>query len=285
MVTNSGGITTATIYNPELSASVSSHGIERSPSPWRAPPRLARTPDLPSLARGGGAYGGRGEQILELVVAAVTVVAEIVTLALSRGSPQEKPLPRQPVRLPGAGRPSRPVAEPVVSQPPSSSEVGRAVSGKRLEAIRSDRGDISVRTYDGYIVRANATGGGWSITSPAGKTTRVTGGTTVRESDGGQWSLQGRGSFIFGTHKLTVEPSTAAKGGSGPSRLTIYSGSERVTIGGFSTGLPILEAVTSDAYYHDEAVHDGTRYLRGETKFGESWSAIADGARRVMGVK
>ena len=285
MVTNSGGITTATIYNPELGAGVPSHELESSSSPWRAPPTLARTTELASLQRGGGSYGGRGDQILELVVAAVTVVAEIVTLALSRATAQEKPPARQPVRLPGAPRPSLPAAEPVVSQPPASSEGGRAVSGKRLEAIRSDRGDISVRTYDGYIVRADATGGGWSITSPGGKTTRVTSGTYVRESDGGRWSLQGRGSFIFGAHKLTVEPSSVAKGVSSPSRITIYSGSERVTIGGSSTGFPILEAVTSDAYYHDEAVHDGTRYLRGETKFGESWSAISDGARRVMGVK
>jgi hypothetical protein len=285
MVTHSGGITTATIYNPQLSAGVPSHEIESASLPWRAPPTLSRPTELASLQRGGGTYGGRGEQILELVVAAVTVVAEIVTLALSRSTAQQKPLPRQPVRLPGAPQPSRPVTVPVVPPPPALREGGGAVSGKRLEAIRSDRGDISVRTYDGYIVRADATGGGWSITSPAGKTTRVTSGTHVRESDGGRWSLQGRGSFIFGAHKLTVEPSTLIKGGSSPSRITIYSGSERVTIGGSSNGLPILEAVTSDAYYHDEAVHDGTRYLRGETKFGESWSAISDGARRVMGVK
>lgn len=285
MVTHSGGITTSTIYNAELGAGVPSHEIESASPPWRAPSTLSGSTELASLQRGGSSHAGRGEQILELVVAAVTVVAEIVTLALSRSTSQKKPLPRQPVRLPGAPQPSRPVTVPVVPHPPAVSEVGRAVSGKRLEAIRSDRGDISVRTYDGYIVRADAAGGGWSITSPAGKTTRVTSGTHVRESDGGRWSLQGRGSFIFGAHKLTVEPLSVAKGGSSPSRMTIYSGSERVTIGGSSTGLPILEAVTSDAYYHDEAVHDGNRYLRGETKFGESWSVISDGARRVMGVK
>ena len=122
MVTNSGGITTATIYNPELGAGVPSHELESSSSPWRAPPTLARTTELASLQRGGGSYGGRGDQILELVVAAVTVVAEIVTLALSRATAQEKPLARQPVRLPGAPRPSLPVAAPVVSQPSSSVE-------------------------------------------------------------------------------------------------------------------------------------------------------------------
>lgn len=285
MVTNSAGITTATPYNPELVAGVPADHRELSSSSWRAPTTLANSTDLTSLQRSGAAHGGRGEQILELVVAAVTVVAEIVTLALSRASTQESPRPRQPVRLPGAPQPSRPMAAPVGSQPPTSSEVFRGVSGKRLEAIRSDRGDISVRTHDGYIVRADATGGGWSITSPAGKTTRVMDGTNVRESDGGRWSLQGRGSFLFGAHKLTVEPSSVTKNGVSPVRMTIYSGSERVTIGGSSTGFPILEAVTSDAYFHDEAVHDGTRYLRGETKVGESWSAIAHGARRVMGAK
>ncbi|MEN9845267.1 MAG: hypothetical protein RIS36_414 [Pseudomonadota bacterium] len=285
MVTNSGAITTATPYNPELLAGVPAGRRERSSSSSPAPTTLANSTDLTSLQRGGAGYGGRAEQILDLVVAAVTVVAEIVTLTLSRATTQERPPTRQPVRPPGAPQPSRPVAAPGRAKPPPSSEVFRGGSGKRLEAIRSDRGDISVRTHDGYIVRADATGGGWSITSPAGKTTRVMGGTNVRESDGGRWSLKGRGSFIFGAHKLTVEPSSVTKNGANPVRMTIYSGNERATIGGSSTGFPILEAVTSDAYFHDEAVHDGTRYLLGETKVGEAWSTISNGTRRVMGVK
>jgi hypothetical protein len=160
-----------------------------------------------------------------------------------------------------------------------------AVPGKRLEAIRDDAGDISVRTHDGYVVRADAKEQGWSITSPDGKTTRVISGSQVREFGGGSWAVKERSSFLFGPHKLTVQMLPSPGGVSVPSQMTIYSGGERVTIGGLNTPSPFLEASAGDAYYHDTALHDGSTYLRAQTRYGESWRAVVDGAQRLIGAR
>ena len=227
--------------------------------------------------------GGRTEQLVELVVAAVTVVADIVTLALARSDKRESPAMTRPMPLPIAGRPvggrvpSTPTQAPITETPP------RALSGKRLDAIRSDTGDITVRTFDGYVVRVEALKGGWSISDPDGRTTQFSPHGQVTESDGGSWTFKERGSFTFGSNKVTVEVPSDKKGSRTASALTIYSGNERVTIGGLSTHSPILDAVAGDGVSHDDRVDDGTMYLRGKTKFGESWSVVSGGKHRVMG--
>ena len=165
---------------------------------------------------------------------------------------------------------------------PSQTPVSGATPSQRLEAIRSDTGAITVRTFDGYQVRVEGSKGEWSITSPDGKTSRMTGGSQVRESDGGRWSFSGRSSFLFGPHKITVR---SPSGKQGASEMTIYSGRERVTIGGLSTDRPTLDAIAGDGFSHDDSVNDGATYLRSQTKFGESWNTGSGGSRRVMGAR
>ena len=286
MVTNSGGITTPALHSAARSREEIAHGVDQSwlVSPGR--PRLdSPRRELASLKRELPAPQGRGEQLVELVVAAVTVVADVLTLALSRSSTQAPHASRKP------GYGAEAAYTPLIRKGPRGAETGAtgmevpAVPAKRLEAIRDDAGDISVLTHDGYVVRADAKGQGWSISSPDGKTTRVINGSQVRESDGGSWAVKGRSSFLFGPHKLTVQMTPSPGGVSVPCQMTIYSGGERVTIGGVNTPSPFLEAIATDASYHDAALHDGSTYLRGQTKRGESWRADVDGASRVMGAR
>jgi hypothetical protein len=282
MVTNTGGLAGPTFYTSGSTIEGSAAGVVRASS--RRRDGKSPSHDLAALTRERAAQGGEREQILELVVAAVTVVADIVTLALSRSRKTEAVPPVKQKPLPGATQPVRWGAPTTVASPLTVS-APTAVPGKRLEAIRSDVGDISVRTHDGYLVRVAALKGGWSITAPDGKTTRVTGSSQVHESDGGRWSVKDRSSFVFGPHKLTVQLSGKKNGAPVSSAMTIYSGSERVTIGGLDTDRPTLDAVAGDALYHDDAVHDGTTYFRGQTKFGESWSVVSSGNSRVMGAR
>ena len=156
------------------------------------------------------------------------------------------------------------------------------VLSKRLEAIQSDSGEVTVRTFDGYIVRAHGGQSAWSITAPDGKTTQVMKDGRVRESDGGAWSLSGRGSFLFGAHKLTMEISRLPTGAVIPSKITLYSEGERVTIGGLDMNRPTIQAASGDARYHDDAVQDGTTFIRNGTKRGESWSSLLNGRRHIM---
>jgi len=273
MVTSSGAIATTPFYSSDVMT-------ERNASvPRAAQRRGGNMPGmgLEGLARAKPSQRERGEQILELVVAAVTVVADIVTVALSRSRQQEKGKIPRPSSAP-ATRPPAPLGGgtrfgefPGILPRPATAPV------QRLEAIRSDAGDITVRTYDGYRIRVNGAQGGWSITAPDGKTTRVTDGSHVRESDGGSWVAQNRSSFIFGPHKVTLQPSESKKGAPRTSTMTVYSGSERITIGGLNTDHPTLEAVAGDGRYHDDAVNDGTTYLRRQTRFSESWNVVSVG--------
>lgn len=281
MITDVGGLTGSTLYSLPVDGEV------------RAPRQTDFTSgellaDAPGFELAGrlpvqGSVGGQKEQILEIVVAAVTVVADIVTLALSRLHQRDRGTTASSSTAPRV-RPPTPLGHgPSPSQIPLTIPSPVMMPAKRLEAIRSDAGDITVRTYDGYLVRADAVEGGWSITSPDGKTTRVTGGSQVRESDGGTWAVTGRSSFLFGAHKLTVDSSPRKNGAPRASSMTLYSGKERVTIGGLNTERPFLEAAAGDGTYHDDATNDGTIYQRGQAKLGESWSTMSRGVRRVMG--
>ena len=281
MVTNSAGPVGPTLYTAGVFA-------ERDTAQARVTPLRAGGADTQSfeLAAHKSARNiqtGRTEQLIELVVAAVTVVADIVTLALARSDKKESTTPAKPVRLPGAGRPVGWGARPTPTATPLTGSLPPSVPGKRLDAIRSDTGDITVRTFDGYLVRVEALKHGWSITDPEGRTTQISAHAQVRESDGRSWTFKERGSFMFGPHKVTAQVASGNKSSSRPSTLTIYSGSERVTIEGLNTDHPVLDAVAGDGAFHDDRVDDGTIYHRGKTKFGESWGVISGGKRRVMG--
>jgi hypothetical protein len=285
MITGSSGLNGSMFNNPQVSVAGVTREAPAFLSPTGTRQESARALGVPSFQRPQVSRGARGEQILEVVVAAVTVVADILTLALSRSSQKERPQARKPIPPPSVGQNPGAGTSGAVSQIPPSYPSTPAGSHKRLEAIRSDAGEITVRTFDGYVVRTDAGKGGWSITAPDGKTTRVEDGTRVRESDGGYWSVHGRSSFMFGAQKLTLQTAVAKNGTTLPNSLTIYSGSERVTIGGLATGFPTLDAVAGDALSHDDALHDGATYYRAQTKLGESWSVGSKGGRRVMGAR
>lgn len=281
MVTNSAGPVGPRLYS--AGGLTERESTQARMRPFRQGVADTQSSELAAHKRERGIQTGRAEQLIELVVAAVTVVADIVTLALARSDKKENTIPSKPVRLPGAGRPVGWGAPPTPTAPPVTGTPQPSVPGKRLDAIRSDSGDILVRTYDGYLVRVEALKGGWSITDPDGRTTEISAHAQVRESDGGTWTFKERGSFVFGPHKVTAQVPFGKNGASTPSTLTIYSGNERVTIEGLNTDHPVLDAVAQDGAFHDDRMDDGTIYHRGKTKFGESWSVVSGRKRRVMG--
>jgi Domain of Unknown Function (DUF1521) len=151
-----------------------------------------------------------------------------------------------------------------------------------LEAIRDDKGAVTVRTADGYAIKAEGYDQAWSIIGPDGHTTRIWGDPHVSESDGDAWDFKGRSTFEFGDNKVTVETSPASKGRTYSGRITIYSGDDRITIGGIEKNAPTIEAISSDGKQHDDSLSDGVVYKRAGTKTGESWSTIVGGKRKVM---
>ena len=151
-----------------------------------------------------------------------------------------------------------------------------------MQAITDDRGAITVRTPDGYVVKAEGKEQAWSITGPDGKTTRIWGDPHVVESDGDRWDFKERGSFMFGANKITAETVPAGNGQTLSYRLTVYSGNERVTVGGINTNKPVIVAVGQDGKQHDDQLADGTQYTRSVGANGEAWSTIVNGKKKIM---
>lgn len=171
---------------------------------------------------------GSQERLVEAVVGVVTAVIDLVVVALTRAkggreTPTQTPHPAKPISLP------RPSNGGVGVRPPLQNT---NASAKALEVIQDEQGVATVRTGDGYAVRVAGKGAGWSITSPDGKTTQIAAGQEAHESDGGRWRFSGRGSFVFGANKVTVETRPFGGTSSVASRLTVYNGAERVTIVG-----------------------------------------------------
>lgn len=171
---------------------------------------------------------------------------------------------------------------------PSSAGVGTssqqatsgAVSSSSFQVARNDIGQIAVRTLDGYIIRAEGKEEAWTITAPDGKTTRIWGDPHVKESDGNNWDFLTRATFSFGNNKVTAEVVPAGNGSTYTSRITIYSGDERVTIDGIDKNKPAIVAVSRDGKQHDDGLADGITYRRATTARGESWTSNQTG--RVM---
>ena len=65
-------------------------------------------------------------------------------------------------------------------------------------------------------------------------------------------------------------------------RITLYHGSERVTIAGIDTNKPFLVGLAQDGKQHDDSLSDGTTYRRGLGKKGEAWSMKSGGKNKVM---
>lgn len=146
-----------------------------------------------------------------------------------------------------------------------------------LDVNRNDAGMITVRTLDGFTVRAEGRDQAWSITGPDGRTTRIWGDPHVSESDGDKWDFLNRSTFMFGKNKATVEVVPAGNGETLSARLTIYSDYERVTIDGIDKDQPTVVAASSDGLQHDAGLADGQIYKRALTANGEVWVSTATG--------
>jgi hypothetical protein len=146
-----------------------------------------------------------------------------------------------------------------------------------LDVNKNDAGMVTVRTLDGFTVRAEGRDQAWSITGPDGQTTRIWGDPHVTESDGDKWDFLNRSTFMFGKNKATIEVVPAGNGQTFSARLTVYSDRERVTIDGIEKNQPNVISASSDGLQHDAALADGEIYKRVSTKTGEAWVSVATG--------
>lgn len=177
-----------------------------------------------------------------------------------------------------------------VSNGGSTGNVGGASTNQNGTVVRSaldvnknDAGMITVRTLDGYTVRAEGRDQAWTITGPDGKATRIWGDPHVSESDGDKWDFVNRSTFMFGKNKVTVEVVPAGNGQTFSSRITVYSDHERVTIDGIEKDKPSIVAASADGLQHDASLADGEIYKRIMTPTGEAWVSASTG--KVVPVK
>ncbi len=167
----------------------------------------------------------------------------------------------------------------------SSGTVGSTAQATKagLQAIADEKGVVTVRTPDGYQIKTENKDQAWQIVGPDGRATRIWGDPHVKESDGTRWDFQKQSSFLFGANKITVETKPLANGKAVTSRITVYSGLERVTVAGIDSNKPFILAVSEDGKQHDDSLGDGDRFSRGLNKTGESWSRDVNGRKDVMG--
>lgn len=230
-----------------------------------------------AIVHGGKAYAIEQvvDAVVTLAVALIDVVITVMSLSKEKASPsgkqpaKPKPIPLLPNKKPAPA--------------PKPSVPNEKAPGRRLEAVQDDKGVVTVRTSDGYVVRAEGTEAAWTIAAPDGKKTRIFGQPHVRENDGDSWQFKHRGTFVFGANKVTVETVPLSNGATVSSRITLYNGGERVTIGGIDKNKPNILALASDGRQHDDALSDGDIYSRAATTQGESWWLVQGGRKRVMG--
>ena len=159
------------------------------------------------------------------------------------------------------------------------------VKQSNFDVMQNDQGAITVRTTDGYLVRAEGKDHAWSITGPDGMTTRIWGDPHVTESDGDAWDFKNRGTFFFGKNKITVEVVPFGNGQTISSAINLYSGDERVTIKGLDANKPTITAVSHDGKQHDDSLADGDAYSRAVNKTGEAWRTKTGSKTVTMGAK
>ncbi len=152
----------------------------------------------------------------------------------------------------------------------------------RLQALTDETGVITVRTPDGYTLKAEGKQQAWQIVGPEGRATRIWGDPHVSESDGKKWDFKEQSSFVFGTNKVTVETTPAGNGETLSRRITLYNGTERVTVAGIDTNKPFILGLAGDGKQHDDSLNDGTTYRRSLNKTGESWTKRVGGRNQVM---
>ena len=251
-----------------------------------------------ALSSSSTTMAGPFGKIIEAMVGLVSALIGLITNML--GDKKADPIVTKPTPVPVTTTPGTPAPvtpAPVTTTPgtpapvtpaPVTTTPGTPAPGtstevlKAMQAITDDRGAITVRTPDGYVVKAEGKEQAWSITGPDGKTTRIWGDPHVVERDGDRWDFKERGSFMFGANKITAETVPAGNGQTLSYRLTVYSGNERVTVGGINTNKPVIVAVGQDGKQHDDQLADGTQYTRSLGANGEAWSTIINNKRKVM---
>jgi hypothetical protein len=177
---------------------------------------------------------------------------------------------------------AREESEAALVTTPSTTTVGDQ-RGEGLQALKDETGAVSVLTDDGFTIRADVKDQAWTISGPDGFATRIWGDPHVSESDGDTWDFLKQSTFIFGKNKVTVEVVPAQNGMTYSSRISVYSGDDRVTISGIETNKPTIDAVARDGEQHDAQLSDGDIFTRGNNTRGESWSKNVDGKKDVMG--
>ncbi len=243
-----------------------------------------------ALSSSSTTMAGPFGKIIEAMVGLVSALIGLITNMLGdkKADPivtKPTPVPVTPVPgTPAPGTPAPGTPAPGTGTPGTPPPTTTPGTGglKAMQAITDDKGAITVRTPDGYVVKAEGKEQAWSITGPDGKTTRIWGDPHVVESDGDRWDFKERGSFIFGANKITAETVPAGNGQTLSYRLTVYSGNERVTVGGINTNKPVIVAVGQDGKQHDDQLADGTQYTRSVGANGEAWSTIVNGKKKVM---
>ncbi len=137
---------------------------------------------------------------------------------------------------------------------------------KDLTVSNDAKGLPQVKTDDGYLVSFDGKDQAWTITDPTGIATRIWGDPHVNESDGDKWDFKNNSSFKFGKNKITVETVAAGNGQTYTKALHIYSGDQRVSVGGIDKNQVALIANAHDATKHDRSILDGDVFSRAADK-------------------
>jgi hypothetical protein len=237
---------------------------------------------------------GTVAKVMEAVVSVLQAMVGLVSTLVSFLKPGNQPLPQpKPEPAPGQNSNGSSGANGSSGSNGSSGASGSSGSGSAsnssnttigttqetqrpgsmFDVTKNDAGMVSVRTIDGYIIRTEGRDQAWTITGPDGKTTRIWGDPHVQESDGDKWDFLTRSTFRFGVNKATVEVVPAGNGTTFSSRVTIYTGDERVTIDGIDKNKPEIVTVSRDGKQHDDGLADGISFTRGLDARGETWTS------------
>ncbi len=130
----------------------------------------------------------------------------------------------------------------------------------KLNASIDEKGQVNVKTEDGYKIIFEGKQEAWKIVSPDGTETRIWGDPHVEESDGDKWDFKEQSTFVFGNNKITVETTPYKNGETVTKSVTIYSGKDRLSIDNLDINKPNFVAWKLDGEQHNEALDDDDIY-------------------------
>lgn len=245
------------------------------------------------------AAAGKGENVglSRVLEAVVSLVSSLVSLIGSMFAEKEASAQSSATSQTGTSQASANAASATSSGSASSTSATSSSSSSSgteatnssspavtsgLQALTDEKGVVTVRTPDGFVLKAEGKEQAWQIVGPEGRATRIWGDPHVTESDGKKWDFKDQSSFVFGSNKVTVETTPFGNGKTVSKRITVYSGNERVTIGGIDTNRPFIVGLANDGKQHDDSLSDGTTYRRGIGKTGESWAKKVGTGSQIM---